>query len=941
MNRLFFVVCIFAGMLFLSCNDANKIPVDLSGKWTFRIDPEDVGEKEEWYKTVLPDTITLPGSLQIQGFGDDITLQTKWTGQIIDTSWISNPVYTRYFEKNGPAVPFWLTPEKHYVGVAWYQKEVIIPEEWTKNKSVILTLERPHWETTLFVDGNKIGTQNAMGVPHYYELSGLTAGKHTISVRVDNHVVIPVGINAHSVSDHTQSNWNGIIGDISLSPRPQLYIDRVTIYPDVKNRKARVVIDVINTTGIAMSGDIHLKATPTNCLQTFIPTHDRDNCKFGTGVNKHEMILDMGENPSFWDEYTPDYYTLETVVKAGDYTDVQTDDFGLREYGIDGKRFTVNGKPVFLRGTLDCCIFPITGYPSMDEAYWEKIYKASKEHGLNHIRFHSWCPPKVAFEVADREGVYLQVECSAWTDVGSGTPYDKWVYEEGDRILKEYGNHPSFFALLHGNEPGGRNQVPFLKELVEYWRKTDGRHMYTGGANWPYIDNGDFYNTAAPRIQQWGAELNSLINAKAPETIFDFDEYVKQYNMPVVSHEIGQWCVYPNYGEIKKYTGFLKAKNFEMFKDELERNHLADMAGKFLMASGKLQVLCYKADIEAALRTPDFAGFQLLGLYDFSGQGTALVGVLDAFWESKGYVSPEEFRMFCNRTVPLARMSKLIWSNQETFHADIEVSHFDKDPVTDADINWSVADQSGKIYKAGSLRVDLPVTNCIKTGTIDFLLNEVTEAKQLSLTIEIPALEVSNNWNFWVYPEAVIATDDIYITDKWDAKTRDILKSGGKVLLSLKKHSIKKEKGGDIQVGFSSIFWNTAWTEGQAPVDLGIYCEPSHPALAHFPTSYHSDYQWWEIVSQANAVILDDFPQDYRPIVHFIDDWFTNRKLGLLFESEVEGGKLLICSADLHTNINSRLSARQLKYSLVEYMKSEAFNPTCSVTSDKIGGLIK
>jgi len=935
MNKyLLFLLSIF---VLASCQSqrSSEQLIDLSGTWNFALDPDNKGVKEEWYKTTLPETITLPGSLQEQGFGDDVTLQTKWTGQIIDTTWYKSPVYARYMEKNGPAVPFWLTPEKHYVGVAWYQKEFIIPENQIENNTFVLTLERPHWETTVYIDGEKIGTRNGMGMPHYYELTGLKAGKHVLSVRVDNNVVIPVGINAHSVTDHTQSNWNGIIGELSISPRSLLYIERVQVYPDVKNKQARVIAEVMNNTGSTAKGSISLKANPSAEAQKYIPSKE-EAFQFKTGLNKHEIILDMGDNPSLWDEYTPDYYTLETRVKTDKTSNVKSEQFGMREYGAENRRVTVNGKPVFMRGTLDCCVFPLTGYPPMDEAYWEKIYRTIKEYGLNHVRFHSWCPPKVAFTVADREGIYLQVECSGWTEVGSGATFDKWVYEEGDRILKEYGNHPSFFALLYGNEPGGRNQVSFLSELVEYWQNTDGRHLYSSAAGWPSIENMDFFNTPDPRIQHWGAGLRSVINAKAPETAYDFGDFIARYEMPVISHEIGQWCVYPNYKEIEKYTGVLKAKNFEMFRDELARNHLADMSDKFFMASGKLQVLCYKADIEAALRTPDFGGFQLLGLYDFSGQGTALVGVLDAFWDTKPYVAGEEFRQFSNRTVPLARMEKLIWGSEENFSADVEVSHFDKTPVKETDIQWNITDKDGKVYKNGSFKNDLPVDNCIKIGKINYPLSEIMEASQLSLNIEIPELQAKNSWSFWVYPEVKNVQENIYVTDRLDAKAQSVLAGGGDVFLSLKKGSVKENKGGDVQVGFSSIFWNTAWTQGQAPTELGIYCDPSHPAFRHFPTDYHTDYQWWEIVSQADAVWLDEFPQEYRPIVYIIDDWFTNRKLGLLFEAKVGSGKLLVCSADLHTDINNRKAARQFKYSLIEYMKSDQFDPGATIGMNKI-----
>ena len=132
-----------------------------------------------------------------------------------------------------------------------------------------------------------------------------------------------------------------------------------------------------------------------------------------------------------------------------------------------------------------------------------------------------------------------------------------------------------------------------------------------------------------------GAGLSSRINAKPPETVSDYTESISKFDVPVISHEIGQWCVYPNFNEMKKYTGVLKPRNFEIFRETLEENQMLDQANDFLVASGKLQTLCYKEDIESALRTPGFGGFQLLDLHDFPGQGTALIGVLDPFWEEK------------------------------------------------------------------------------------------------------------------------------------------------------------------------------------------------------------------------------------------------------------------------------------------------------------------
>jgi hypothetical protein len=408
--------------------------------------------------------------------------------------------------------------------------------------------------------------------------------------------------------------------------------------------------------------------------------------------------------------------------------------------------------------------------------------------------------------------------------------------------------------------------------------------------------------------------------------------------VPVVSHEIGQWCVYPNFEEIKKYTGVTRAYNFEIFRESLKGNHMLDQAHDFLMASGKLQTLCYKEEIESSLRTPGFGGFQLLDLHDFPGQGTALVGVLDPFWDSKGYVTPEEYSRFSRETVPLARMEKRIWTYDETFRADIEISHFGPEPLRRAVSLWKVTDSEGNRIAFGQLPAKtIPLGNCIELGRISLPLDSVSAAKKMVLTVSIKGTAYSNDWDFWVYPKDVDTEvpQDIVIVDELNAEALEALKAGGKVMLIPSAGSVK----GNIPPGFSSIFWNTAWTNGQAPHTLGILCDPKHPALARFPTEYHSNWQWWDMVSKSQAMILNDFPADFRPIVQVIDDWFTNRRLGLVFEAKIKGGKLLVCSIDLRNNLDGRPVARQMLHSLLKYINSDQFRPASRVDIEVIDKL--
>lgn len=920
-----------------ACNSSENNTLSLQGEWRFALDPNDTGVKEQWYGNQLADVISLPGSLQEQGYGNNVDLNTQWTGQVVDSSWYYSPEYEQYRKEGNIKVPFWLNPEKHYVGVAWYQKEVTVPQKWNA-RPVILELERTHWETTLYVDGKEIDKKDALQTPQRYVLKELTPGKHILTLRVDNRVNIPVGINAHSVSDHTQSNWNGIIGAISLSAKPTVYIEDVQVYPEVKTKSVNVKVTLKGkVTQKDAQVAIEAETMDGNLIGSFI-THD---LKEGVEDAVFEVSVNLGDEALLWSEHTPNLYRLKTTLKTNEGRDINKQNFGLREFKANGTRFEVNGTPVFLRGTLECAIFPLTGYPSMEKSYWIKIYRTCKEFGLNHVRFHSWCPPKVAFDMADSLGVYLQVECGGWATVGSGGLQDKWFYQESDRILKEYGNHPSFCLMAYGNEPDGGNQVKYLSNLVNYWKEKDNRRVYTSAGGWPYIDNADYWNTPDPRIQAWGAGLRSIINAEAPRTDYDFAGSIKT-NMPTVSHEIGQWCVYPNFNEIEKYTGVLKPRNLEIFKETLEKNTMGDLAQKFLYASGRLQTLCYKADIEAALRTPGFAGFQLLDLHDFPGQGTALVGVLDPFWDTKGYVDGKEYSMFCNTTVPLIRFPKMVWLNNEVMKLPIELSHFGAEPLKDATIVWSVTTPDNQLLKKGSFVKDFPVGNCIPVGDIDFALSDIKKAEQLTFTVAIENTQLKNQWQVWVYPAQKQEIKDVpYITSKLDQTTIAALEKGKNVLLTLPKGAVLDEKGGNIAVGFSSIFWNTAWTRKQAPHVLGVYCDPKHPALAAFPNDGYSNYQWWELVSDCNAMVLDDFPAEFRPVVHLIDDWFTNRKLGILFEVKVGSGKMMVCSADLQKDLNKRPATAQFRQSILEYMTSAQFNPQQTTTVEMIRSLLK
>ena len=943
MRYAILVSVLAAGIGCTSVQAADVLP--LEGTWQFALDRDDQGIARKWFAAPLntADTLRLPGSIQEQGFGDIPGPSTPWTGHIQQSEW-NKPKYAPYRADNNFKMPFWLQPERYYKGAAWVQRTVQIPNSW-QNRRITLVLERPHWETTVWVDAQKIGSANHLSTPHRYDLSEwLPPGEHRLTIRVDNREVVDVGPNSHSISDHTQSNWNGIVGTLQLQAQSAAWIDDVQVYPDLKTGAAKVSVSIGNRTGKPLSAALQfdLSCQGRTVKSLTMPAD------VASGGSQTEVVIALEDAVKTWDEFNPVLYTLKTQLKTDAGSDDRLTAFGMRHVTTQGNRIILNGRRAFMRGTLECCIFPRTGYPPTDIDAWKRIIAICKAHGLNHIRFHSWCPPEAAFKAADELGFYVQVECSSWANVGrgqgigNGKTVDRWLYDEADAILKAYGNHPSFLLFAYGNEPDGpESGAVYLRKWVSHYKQQDPRRLVTSGSGWPLIEQSDYHVTPDPRIQEWGQQLNSRINSKPPETTTDYRSFVNRYpDHPVISHEIGQWCVYPDFDEVKKYTGVLKPKNFEIFRDFLEQKHMLDQARDFLMASGKLQTLCYKEDIESALRTPNFGGFQLLDLHDFPGQGTALVGVLDPFWDSKPYVSPADYKKFCAPIVPLVRLPKRIFTSSESLSAQVEVSHFGPTDLTEATIEWTLSDRRGRTLRRGVLEKEyISAGDLHPVGALRLPLSDLPAPAQYTLTLTVKNTDACNDWDIWVYPDTVktSAPDDVLIAETLDEAVMSALQNGKKVLLTVNPAAVRT----DVKLGFSSIFWNTAWTLGQAPHTLGILCDPGHPALAEFPTDYHSNWQWSGPIRHAAVMEMDHFPPALRPIIQVVPDWFEPRRLGLVFEVKVGKGSLLLCSIDIVKDLENRPVERQLRASLLGYMNSGGFKPKTQVTIESLKSLFR
>ena len=900
---------------------ASNGPISLAGTWRFALDRTDVGIQEGWFGRDLKDRISLPGILQAQGYGDEISTGTPWVHGLHDHYWYLRDDYQAYAKPGNIRVPFLSQPLRHYLGAAWYQRDIEIPRAW-QGRRIVLSLERPRWETTVWIDQTKSGSCNSLVAPHVYDLGFLVPGRHRLSIRADNRMILPYRPDAHSVSDSLGCSWNGIAGKIDLRATSPVWIDDAQVFPNAAGKSVRIKVLVGNKTG-------RPAAITITAGSATVPL----NLDAQGGRAEVEVLLNREVQP--WDEFHPVLQRL-TLLLTGENADDRRDlVFGLREFHAKGNEFILNGRKTILRGTHNGGDFPLTGYPPTDTDSWKRIIRICQQWGLNHMRFHSWCPPEAAFTAADELGFYLQAECGMWNEISPGGVMERMMNEETARMIRAYGNHPSFMLLSPSNEPGG-NWKQALPKWVERWRGEDPRRLYTTGTGWSLIDEpGPVQGADYLAVHRIGT---NMLRRESAWFGRDYGKSLQGVNVPVVSHEVGQWCAYPDFGVIEKFTGYLRPGNYEIFRDSMGAHGLLDKNEDLARASGRYQLACYKEEIEANLRTPGLSGFQLLDLHDYIGQGTALVGLLDPFWESKGYATPKEFRRFCNATVPLARLKSQVFTTADRLDVDVEVAHYGPEPIAGALPAWKILDSGGITVTRGQwTAVTIPLGKNLALGKVSIDLAKLAAPRAYRLVVGLQGTRIENDWRFWLYPAQLdpAPPQDVLITRSWD-EAEIALSTGGKVLFLPRLADVDWTSP---PLDTVPIFWNRMMTPGWGRM-LGLWCDARHPALAGFPTEMSADWQWLDLVRRARALNLDRLPRALQPIVQPVDDWNRNYKLGLVFECRVGGGRLIVCSSDLTDALDSRPAARQLRRSLLDYMAGSRFQPAIAVSAAEIRALL-
>ena len=589
--RYYLSVAVLAAIFCPGVRAGETIP--LNGTWSFSYSKD----KTEGL------TISLPGTMDMAGYGKDSPkpeLNNQWTFG-------------------------WRRP-KVYEGKAWYSRKVSIPDHW-QGRHITLFLEQTRSTTVVFVDGAEVpGVEESLVTPHRHDLTGLlTPGEHTITMMLDNSDKHGIG-GSYTRSAMGQGNWQGVTGRIELQETGGIRIEHTVFTPQEDG-----LASVEAILGGDADGNVTMKVELLDEGRVVRTAHAS-----GPRLGINIAGLDL------WDEFNPRLYTLRTTVKMGKDSDTREELVGIRFVSTNERRqFTVNGRPIFLRGTVNYNIFPLTGYPATDIGEWTRIFSVYKEWGMNHVRFHSLTPPEAALDAADRMGIYLQCEAPKAGRCGKADE-DAFQIAEGRRLIREYGNHPSWILMSMGNELAG--EIRDIQNVLDSVREGDGRRLYTSTTGNSKQELKDDYKI-------YGGIVRGF---KGPFTDWDYRETARKMGCTMLSHEVGQWHVYPDMKQIDKYTGVMKCDNLLLIREDLRKKGLLDCAEDFTKTTGKVSALLYKDEIEAIERTPDYGGFQILTLDDFPAQGTASSGMIDIFHDPKGYLEAATFREYC---APVIRCS--------------------------------------------------------------------------------------------------------------------------------------------------------------------------------------------------------------------------------------------------------------------------------------------
>jgi len=954
----------------------------LNGKWHVVLEDGTTGQMD------------LPGTLDENGIGHRDVGANQWHPDAV----LGNAVGE--IDKDAP-IATRFTRRHTYEGEARISRKITVPDYGTDRLFVLVERARA---LRLLMDGEacRVFRQGTLSTSYIFELTGAAPGEHEFTFLSDNsYPGMPKAAICYSsaATDETQTNWNGILGECSMYTRPQNFIDSLRVYPravkkEEKNKAGGYVLDVCvelapgakeiyKDTKIVLQSEALAagELEDTQTLTEIISCSGERLTEAGTDKEENPKTVEiwfrdlpLRENVKLWDEDEGNLYEMAVTLdngmsaedKGGSTVECRTR-FGIRSFGDNGSgRLALNGRTIFLRGEANCAEYPETGHPPMTIPEWKEMLLKYRSYGINCVRFHSHCEPEAAFAAADELGMLLQPELSHWDPKDAFGTEESYRYYRAELagLLKTYANHPSFVMLTLGNELQAQDEGrERMRELVRMAKRMDPTRLYANGSNAFYGEEGcdpesDFYTSQSCKdvvIRGTFSGMRGYLNENYPSADRTYDEAMaeirKEYQKPVFSFEVGQFEVLPDFEELESFHGISDPVNLKLIKKRVEERELLPTWKKYVEATGELSRLAYREEIEAAMRTRELSGISLLGLQDFPGQGTALVGMMNSHLEPKPYdfARPERFREFFQECRILVKLPHYTYEAGERLIAEVEAANFGKGNIEGV-FCWTLAEKKS-VSENGNCEPaeikskntviatgeDTEITICrpgsyTEVGSLDIPLDFVE--KNTALTLKVRIGDCISAYPIWVYRKTTpVCPENVYETRAFDVKTREILQNGGRVYLS--PDADKESLPNSIKTQFTTDFWSVG-TFADQEGGMGQLIDTEHPIFKEFPTDFHTDWQWW-IMATKRAVIL---PHPMKTIITEMDSYAFLRPMAQMIEFRCLKGKVLLSTMELHKS-QQYPEARALQASIYTYLSGENFEPAEEITEEELSMLVR
>lgn len=962
--------------------DGAYMRILLNGKWHVVLEDGTTGQMD------------LPGTLDENGIGHRDVGANQWHPDAV----LGNAAGE--IDKDAP-IATRFTRRHTYEGEARISRKITVPDYGTDRLFVLAERARA---LRLLVDGEacSVFRQGTLSTPYIFELTGAAPGEHEFTFLSDNsYPGMPKAAIYYSsaATDETQTNWNGILGECSMYTRPQNFIDSLRVYPravkkEEKNKAGGYVLDVCvelapGAKKVYKDAKIILQSEAlaageledTQTLTEIISYSGEGLAEAGTDKEENPKTMEiwfrdlpLRENVKLWDEDEGNLYEMAVTLdngmsaedKGGSTAECRTR-FGIRSFGDNGSgRLALNGRAIFLRGEANCAEYPETGHPPMTIPEWKEMLLKYRSYGINFVRFHSHCEPEAAFAAADELGMLLQPELSHWDPKDAFGTEENYRYYRAELVdlLKTYANHPSFVMLTLGNELQAQDEGrERMRELVRTAKRMDPTRLYANGSNAFYGEEGcdpesDFYTSQSCKdvvIRGTFSGMRGYLNENYPSADRTYDEAMaeirKEYQKPVFSFEVGQFEVLPDFEELESFHGISDPVNLKLIKKRVEERGLLPTWEKYVEATGELSRLAYREEIEAAMRTRELSGISLLGLQDFPGQGTALVGMMNSHLEPKPYdfARPERFREFFQECRILVKLPHYTYEAGERLIAEVEAANFGKRNIEGV-FCWTLAgkksvSENGNCEPAEikskntviATGEDTEITICrpgsyTEVGSLDIPLDFVE--KNTALTLKVRIGDSISAYPIWVYRKTTpVCPENVYETRAFDVKTREILQNGGRVYLS--PDADKESLPNSIKTQFTTDFWSVG-TFADQEGGMGQLIDTEHPIFKEFPTDFHTDWQWW-IMATKRAVIL---PHPMKTIITEMDSYAFLRPMAQMIEFRCLKGKVLLSTMELHKS-QQYPEVRALQASIYTYLSGENFEPAEEITEEELSMLVR